>query len=184
MSERLDHNHEHRERDNQTIENDLPDIEKLNQEALEKTTKIKDIEALEETVKNKAVSNTETVLDEKPVTHKSEFGAYAALKGQTYDRTLNRIQNRLSKSERALSKIAHNKTVDSISSGVAKTAARPSGILVGGIVSLFGSLVLLYMSKNYGFEYNFLSFFVFMILGFVAGVLIELSIYAIRKIKH
>lgn len=77
----------------------------------------------------------------------------------------------------------HNKAVEKVSDGIGKTVARPSGILGGGIVSLLGSCILLYMSKQYGFEYNFFVFFALMGGGFLLGVVLELCIFALRRTK-
>lgn len=162
----------------------LPNIEKLNQKALEQSAEKANIEELSDAVTEKAKSSNEVSIEDKPVEAKQEFGAYAELKSQTYANTLKHVQKRLSKSERTMSKVMHSKTVEKVSDGVAKTAARPSGILGGGIVSFIGSFVVLYMAKKYGFEYNFVIFFLLLAGGFGLGVLIELSIYAIRKARR
>lgn len=162
----------------------LPDIEKLNQEALEKTAERVEVNDLQEAVQETAKRSEETTVEEKPAAASQEFGAYAALKGETYSRTLKRVQERLSKPEQAMSKVMHNKTVEKVSDELGKTAARPSGILGGGIMSLVGSFVLLYMTKKYGFEYNFFIFFVLLAAGFALGVVLELAIHAFRKARR
>lgn len=162
----------------------LPDIEKLNQEALEKNAEKVGVENLQETVQEVAKRSQEITVESAPTAEKQEFGAYNDLKGQTYGHTLKRIQQRLSKPERAMSKVMHNKTVEKVSDGLGKTAARPSGILGGGIVSLLGSFVLLYMAKKYGFEYNFFIFFALLAVGFGLGVLIDLLIYTVSKARR
>ncbi len=186
MAEKYTQNHEsHELESNHEVEKKhLPDIEKFNQESLEKTAEQPRIEDLKNTVEQEAKSSEETDLAEQPEAQKHEFGAYTALKSDTYGRTLKRVQQKLSAPERAMSKVMHNKTVEKVSDGVGKTAARPSGILGGGIVSLLGSFVLLYMTKKYGFEYNFLMFFIFLAAGFILGVVIELAIFSFRKVRH
>lgn len=186
MSEHLRNKPESREdKPELTVEAEhLPDIEKLHNEALEKTSVETEIDDLKDAVHEKAKSSKDIRVEDQPEAAKQEFGAYAELKGQTYTQTLKRVQQRLSKPERTMSKVMHNKTVEKVSDGLGKTAARPSGILGGGIVSLIGSFVLLYMSKKYGFEYNFLVFFVLLVGGFGLGVLLELAIFAFRKTRR
>lgn len=187
MSEKLHHNqesHEH-EKKHELEKKDLPNIERLNQEALEKAAEQPKVEHLKDTVEKHAKSAHEVKAKAPDNSgEKREFSAYTALKGETYSRTLNRIQQKLSRPERTMSKIMHNKAVEKVSDGMAKTAARPSGILGGGIFSLIGSVILLYMTKKYGFEYNFFMFFVFLGVGFMLGVVVELVIFSIKKVRR
>ncbi len=162
----------------------LPNIEQLNKDALEKASETATVEKLKDDVHEQAKSSNETTIEDRPESTEQEFGSFTALKGETYSRTLKRVQQRLSKPERTMSKVMHNKTVEKVSDGIGKTAARPSGILGGGIVSLLGSFVLLYMSKNYGFKYNFFVFFILLVVGFMIGVLLELAIFAVKKAKR
>jgi hypothetical protein len=161
----------------------LPNIDKLNQEALEKAAEKVDVDELKDTASERAKSSSELMPESKPEPAAKEFGAYTELKSQTYSRTLKRVQTRLSPSERTMSKVMHNKTVEKVSDGLGKTAARPSGVLGGGIVALLGSFILLYMAKKYGFEYNFAVFFVLMAAGFALGVLLEFTLFALRKVR-
>jgi hypothetical protein len=144
-----------------------------------------DANELKNKVEQQAISGKEIAIGEKESTAPSqEFSAYTEMKGQNYTKTLGRIRQRLSAPERALSKAMHSKVVDSTSEVLGKTAARPSGILGGGISALLGSSVLLYMAKKYGFEYNFFIFFVLLATGFALGVFAELLIRLIAKSKR
>lgn len=185
MSEHVRPKHEsHKHQAEHHVEAEhLPDIEKLNEEALEKAASQAETHELKKVVHEKAKSSKEISLEDAPKESAQEFGAYAELKGQTYARTLRHVQRRLSASERTMSKVMHNKAVEKVSDGIGKTVARPSGILGGGIVSLLGSCILLYMSKQYGFEYNFFVFFALMGGGFLLGVVLELCIFALRRTK-
>lgn len=152
--------------------NDAKHIEKL------------DADKLAAEVEKHAKSGEEINQPESPeASDGHEFAAYSQQKSQTYNRTLKRVQQRLNISERLMSKAMHHKVVEKVSDNVGKTAARPSGILGGGVVALIGSFALLYVSKKYGFEYNFFVFFLLLLGGFMAGLLLELIIYAIRKAK-
>ena len=149
-------------------------------------TKHEQLEAtdIQSKVEQHAISGQEITIGDKDSSAKQEFGVYNEMKSQTYARTLGRVRSRLSAQDMAMSKFMHNKVVESLSNGVSKTAARPSGILGAGIVTLLGSSVLLYMAKHYGFQYNFFFFFVLLAAGFVLGILVELVIRAYAKSKH
>lgn len=157
--------------------------EKINSEALQAESQKEDITVLQDSVTEKAVRSEAISTADAPKKETYVHGLHGAMKQESYERSISRVQQKLSTPEKAFSKVVHNKTVENVSESIGKTAARPSGILGGGIVSLVGSFIVLYMSKKYGFEYNFIMFFIFMALGFVAGVIIELAIYSVRKIR-
>lgn len=106
------------------------------------------------------------------------------LKDDAYASMLRQTRARLNGPERSLSKMIHQPAVESVSAFTAKTVARPAGILGGGITALVGSGFVLYMSKHYGFEYNFTVFIGLLLAGFIAGVLIELFIRLLIGRKH
>ncbi len=97
------------------------------------------------------------------------------LKQLARNRNLMLIRRRLSKPDKVGSKVIHQPLVAKVSELTENTVARPSGLLGGGIIALLGSAILLYMSKHYGFEYNYLAFFLLFAAGFAAGLLAELS---------
>lgn len=103
------------------------------------------------------------------------------LKKTAYDRTLKKVQRHLPKPVRSFSKFVHNPVVDSISAASANTVGRPSGVLGGSIFAFLGSLGLLYYSKHYGFQYNYLFLFILFVAGFAVGALVELSVWFIFK---
>lgn len=105
------------------------------------------------------------------------------MKKTAYKKELQRIQSNLKKPDRVFSKFIHNKNVEAASDIGAKTFARSSGILGGSIVALFGSSMYLWMSKNYGFSYNYFVFIILFILGFSLGIVVELVIKPFLK-KH
>ncbi|MBA3758578.1 hypothetical protein H0X10_03035 [Candidatus Saccharibacteria bacterium] len=184
MSEQLRHSPENKTENidfSAEIEQSLKRAEKeaqaVNHEQLETTE-------IQNKIEQHAVSGKEISIGEKEDTAKQEFGVYAEMKSQTYERTLGRVRSRLSAPEKAMSSVMHNKVVESLSNGVSKTAARPSGILGAGIVTLLGSSVLLYMAKYYGFQYNFFFFFILLAAGFVLGIVIELVIRAYAKARR
>lgn len=139
---------------------------------------------IKQKVEQQAISGKEITIGEKEAGAAQEFGVYTQMKSQTYGRTMGRIRGRLSLPDRAMSKIMHNRAVEAVSDGLSKTAARPSGILGGGIAALIGSLILLYTTKYYGFEYNFFVYFILLGGGFVLGVLAELLIRTIAHLRR
>lgn len=125
-----------------------------------------------ETASHKTVEKHQ---DKEPDT---PIGTQHALKATAYEQSLKRIQKHLSKPDRALSKVVHNKTVDALSNVGAQTIARPSGILGGSICAFLGSLILLYSAKHYGFRYNYLMLIILFVAGFLIGSILELIIWA------
>ena len=102
------------------------------------------------------------------------------LKNIKYKRTLQSVRKDLKPSERVLSKVIHNQTVDAVSEVAGKTIARPSGFLTGAIFAFIGSSVFLWVTKHYGYQYNFLFFVMLFASGFVIGLLVE----AVLRLLH
>lgn len=98
------------------------------------------------------------------------------LKNMAYKRTMKRVQKKLPAPARAFSKVVHNPAVEAVSEVAGKTVARPSGILVGGIFAFLGSSLFLWITKHYGYEYNYLLFALFFIGGFFVGLIVELGL--------
>ncbi len=103
------------------------------------------------------------------------------MKKTAYKKELGKIRQNLKKPEKTFSKFIHNKTIETASEIGAKTLARPSGLLGGGIVALVGSSCYLWMSKNYGFSYNFFVFIILLIAGFSLGLLVEIIVKPLIK---
>lgn len=83
------------------------------------------------------------------------------IKKTAYKKELRRVRSKLPSSERAFSAFIHSDTIENISEITARSVARPSALLSGGIFSLLGTLVVLWMSRHYGFTYNFFVFIAF-----------------------
>lgn len=187
MTEKIKHRYE--QEASQEQDNFDPEISESLEKARVENSEAKHIEKLDadklavEVEKHAKRSEEINQPESLEASDSHEFAAYSQQKGQTYNRTLKRVQQHLNASERLMSKAMHHKTVEKVSEGVGKTAARPSGILGGGIMALIGSFALLYVSKKYGFEYNFFVFFLLLAGGFLLGLLLELLIYTMRKAK-
>jgi hypothetical protein len=132
------------------------------------------IEQLEHRARSQATTSTEynNAKTEQPPAEQP-MGSYSRLKYQAYTRTLAQVQSRLKRPEKTLSKVIHQPIVEAVSEASGKTVARPSGLLGGGICALLGSLLLLYLARRHGFTYNYSIFIIFLVGGYVVGLLLE-----------
>ena len=81
-----------------------------------------------------------------------------------------------------MSKFIHQKIIESVSEVGAKTIARPSGIIGGGLLALVGSLLVLVVARKVGFEVPYSLFAVLFIIGFVLGLIVEFTRNIFKKI--
>lgn len=173
------------------VENSVEQKEKL-QHLLEKAQEAhnkpaESQEALREAVKQEAISAKEVqgkvAEKEHPKQHDNVYITKTTKKA-AYRKTLRHVQRQLPKRERGFSKVVHQPVVEKVSEVGSKTVARPSGLLTGGICALLGSSIILYMSKHYGFRYNFFVFILFLVGGFFVGLLLELLWKSAKKVAH
>lgn len=143
------------------------------------------IEKIKELAKTEALESHKVKTEEHAKNEAdSMVGVQHSLKATAYARTLARVQQKLPKSSRIFSKFAHNPTVEKLSAVGAQTVARPSGILGGSICAFLGSVIVLYYSKHYGFEYSYTLLFVLFMGGFLVGAAIELSAWLLYGRKQ
>ncbi len=135
----------------------------------------------EKTVEHHAKSKQETPIEKDSGKYEQPQYVNKELKRIALDRTLARARRHLSAPNKSLSKFVHVPSVEAISEAGAKTVARPSGLLAGSFCALLGSSSLLYLSKHYGFRYNYLFFFVFFVGGFAVGLIIEMIVRLFRR---
>lgn len=142
-----------------------------------------EVQHIQKKVETHAVSGKEFTVGERETARHDSSHHYdqKTLKKDAYKKTMQHVQTQLSKPEKTFSKVIHNKTVENISEASANTIARPSGILGGGICALLGSIFLIYMTKYYGFEYNYLLFFILFVGGFFVGMIGELILHSVLK---
>lgn len=183
MSEHLPHRQE------QERQPHNPEAEKLSREKLEKLlekaekapdTDDKTIEKLRETVEHEAKTK------EKAETHVQRHETTPSridksVKKQAYQKTIKDVQHKLPRGQRAFSKFIHQPTVEKISEVGSKTVARPSALLSSGFFALIGTTLLVWMSRHYGFAYNYFMFVVFLIGGFILGLILEFLWRGLRK---
>lgn len=102
------------------------------------------------------------------------------LKDAAYHRTLLRVQKKLSAPSRRLSTVVHSKALDKPSEFASKTIARPSSMLGGAFFAMLGTLGLFWLTRTYGYEYNYLLAIVLFLAGAIIGLAVEGVIKLIR----
>lgn len=182
MSEQLRPGAEYKNEHIDTSQESEANLKRLQEAARERTEAGNEsVSNLEMAAKTEAVSGQEITIGEHEAASHSQVGVHRELKQTAYDRSMERIRSKLSPPARVFSKVIHNPAVEIISNGTAKTLARPSGILGGATAALIGSLVLLYLTKHYGFAYNYLLFVFLYIGGYFLGLLTEILLKLFRR---
>lgn len=143
------------------------------------------IESIQKNVEKHSTSSEEIVArhQEKDKAEPTPTTLPKDLQSIAFRRSMIQIRRHLSKSEQSFSKVVHQPVVDRVSNIASKTIARPSGILWGAAFMFIGSVLLLIISKRYGFTYNYLVGLIFLITGYIFGCFIELLYKIIIKIK-
>lgn len=132
-------------------------------------------------ISGKEMSPAESSKDAKPNT------GYVnrELKDMAFKRSLNTARRQMNAPSKVLSKVMHQAAVEKISEVAGATVARPSGLLGGGLFALLGTSILLWVTKHYGYTYNYLMFFMLFIGGFALGMLGELAFKTLtHRRKH
>lgn len=132
------------------------------------------VEALKARADREAKSTHEYDKHDVDATPSHSFMLHRELKNDAYRQTLLKTRRHLSAPERALSKLIHQPVIESASETAANTIGRASGLFTGSLFALLGSAFLLYMTKRYGFTYNYGVFVLCFVAGFALGLLVEL----------
>lgn len=142
------------------------------------------LETIKKSIESAAVSGKEYTKTEKEAPQPTNYGINKELKATAYRKVIKKTQSQLSAPERTFSRTIHNPTIDRVSEVAAKTVARPSGLLFGGIGAFIGTLFVFYISKRAGFTYNYLLFVLLFIGCYVAGVVLEGLLKLVRKAQR
>lgn len=139
------------------------------------------VEELTARVEQHAISGTE--LAPTPLSENNHHPVLInkQLKDAAYHRTLLRVQKRLSAPSRILSKIVHSTALDKPSEVFSKSVARPSGMLGGAFFAMIGTIGLFWITRKYGYEYNYLLAIVLFAVGAVVGLLTEAIIRVLKR---
>jgi hypothetical protein len=179
MSEKL-RSHENREISHDDLEQRSPEVRpnipetKTNQEKFaEKQEKLNTSHhKLEEAGANKAEEIRAKFDSDQDKSIKAVFTSKKS-KADTRNAFLSTIRTQLSGPNRSFSKFVNNPTIDKSSEALGKTLLRPSGILCGALVTLFGSIYYLYITHSTGFKYNFYIAILLFVGGFLLGLILE-----------
>ena len=154
----------------------------------ERTEQISNLEHARKAAAEQAVSTAESAsfqsVEQTPSDQSHSFAVHQQLKTNAYTQTLRTIQRRLPRTDQAFSKVIHNRRVEVASEFAAKSVARPSGILGGAVCAGIGSALLVYITRHYGFPYNYTMFIVFFVGGYGVGLLLELAVRLLHRRKH
>lgn len=103
------------------------------------------------------------------------------LKDTSYNRTMLRVQKKLSLPNRYFSRAIHSPILDKPSEFASKTIARPSAMLGGAFIAMLGSFALYVVVRYYGYEYNYLAIAILFLFGMLFGLLAEGAIRLLRR---
>ncbi len=185
MSEQLRHNNEkshesdhlvdatHERRIHEKHKSDASKARHEHQENLE--TIRRSIEANAEKSESIKIDTSET-----NSTESNPHFVSSSMRNYTLNQSLKSIRRNLSPTEKQFSHIIHNQVVDQVSEVTAKTIARPSGLLVGGIAAFCSSVAVMVICRYFGYEYNYFIGIAAFIAGFALGLVLE----AIYKLSH
>lgn len=182
MSEKLHHpSPEHHSTGEHQEKAEQKHLKKLQEKAANSQETSKDTLAdIKKSIESNAVSGKEYSVGERETKQTHTHGVTKHLKKDAYKRVLKKTQNQLSSPEKTFSKTIHNPVVEKLSDAGAKTIARPSGILFGGIGAFIGSIVIFFISKRSGFTYNYLLFILIFVGGYFIGLVVELFYRAVK----
>ncbi|PID32527.1 hypothetical protein CR970_00130 [Candidatus Saccharibacteria bacterium] len=119
--------------------------------------------------------------EQRPEDQPHSFAMHQELKAGSLATSMRNIQRKLPPASRAFSRFIHDKRVDTVSTIAGNTVARPSGMLGGSLCALLGSLLLAYLTRHYGFPYNYTMFLLFFVGGFLVGLILEPLIIALHR---
>lgn len=102
----------------------------------------------------------------------------------SYKQTLGRVRKHLSPAEKTLSRIVHQPLIEQVSEIGSKTIARPSGILVGSMLSFGLSTVAYVLTKRYGYDLPNSIFGICFVGGFAIGILGEFFYKTLRGLSQ
>lgn len=178
MSERQPHYEAGR-----NIELDSKELEKQHKNAAEHyreaaenaPDKKESLETIRKNIERAAASKKEIEEASRKEAAASESVANSRLqfKGSAFKQLLREVQRQETPAQRRFSKVIHQPAVEEISNLAEGTVARPSGLLFGGLFSALSSIVVLYICRHYGYEYNFLIGLASFAGGFCVGLLLE-----------
>jgi hypothetical protein len=138
------------------------------------------LENIQKSVEQQAISAKEHAPSHHEHTNQHPVLINKQLKNLAFSRSMTRTRKKLSAPSKVFSKVIHSSVIDSSSEFVGKTIARPSGMLGGAFVAFIGTSALLWITKHYGYEYNYL----LVVLLFVGGSIIGVAGEYLLNLRH
>jgi len=140
----------------------------------EKAVEKAKIEALENAISVEQGSAEKAKREPSSPTPKKRSGAISKKeKDASFKKHMKQVQAELKPSERAFSKVIHNKAVEKTSEVVGATVARPNAILSGAVVAFFLVLAVYLIAKNLGYVLSGFETIGAFIVGWVIGLLYD-----------
>lgn len=188
MSEKFKSNGEHRETQS-SHETHSDALKNTHEKELTKAEKehgsSEELEKIRQKVENQAPLKAEIAHTEKEYpSHGHPVIINKQLKDMAFSRSMTRTRKKLSRSSRAFSKVIHTPVIDRTSELAGKTIARPSGVLAGAFLAFIGTSALLWITKHYGYTYNYLMVILLFGGGMILGLSIEGLYRLLRKNKN
>jgi len=168
FGEQLKHKLERESKNNETETDDTENLEQLREK----------IEAKSITTQEKAAAERESPAPSSHPVYENKH-----LKDTMYHRALVRARKKLKAPDRLLSKAIHIKGLEELNEAASKTVARPSSMLGGAFFAFVGTSALLWITRHYGYEYNYLAVILLFGIGMVIGVGVELLYKFIKKTR-
>lgn len=177
MSERLRSAHEIDLPQHESIERER-NLAKHHEKAAENARNVHEdsIDKILKTIEKEAETTEDIKKHHLPKNEKAPdttFVIGSELRDRTLHQEIKHIQKQLPPLQKSFSKVVHNPVIDTLSEVSSKTLGRPSGLLSGGAASLIVSSLALFISRYYGYRYNFLVGLLAFVGGFFLGLLIE-----------
>ncbi len=138
------------------------------------------LENIQKSVEQQAVSAHERTALHHEHTKQHPVLVNKQLKDLAFARAMTRTRKKLSTPSKAFSRIIHSPVIDSSSEFIGKTVARPSSMMGGAVAAFIGTSILLWATRHYGYEYNYL----LVILLFVAGAIIGVLGESLLNLRH
>jgi cation transport ATPase len=182
MSERLASSNEHHVKTPEASLESKKNLEKIEAAAQhDKEKQHHQVDKIRHEIESRALSKKEQSKVESETSATWHAGDHRHSKAEGYKKTMQRVQAHLPSKSRTFSKLLHNKTVERLSEVSAVTIARPNCVLIGATFSLIGSILLLFASKRYGFEYNYFVIVVLFAIGYLTGLVWDVIVLLLAK---
>lgn len=97
-----------------------------------------------------------------------------------YELQLEQAREHMSPAGKLISKIIHNRTVETVSDTIASTVARPNALLSGSIAAFTVVTLLYFIAKHYGYQLSGFETIGAFIAGWVLGILFDYFALLIR----